>query len=528
MPIDFSNASLLSYNHEAQYFGDTSMRYRIVKNIEVEGYLLNLRNIVGVSGIVSGAKALSTSATDWQGFIINGVNFGTGIINSIEYEESNDVRLKKYKINLQIFDSGNINNFPTNGYFNNINYTDFYLIDNLSENVNWINTTNKKTYTHEISVKLLSNSISNSISKAKTIANNLFNTASNLTSLGGNYSYLSNYKPNYIEIYDEINGECSFTKTIDFLNTLNGDYSINKSYNFSRKEDGITTVTEHGEIRAQNQDYLTVLTNAFNSETGSAYTNCQAVYSNYSSNNEYTFSNHPIIQAVSIDKFNKSLTYDLTFTNNPNIYNGAYLEYQQVVTYEGDNIISTSEHGKIVGFGEQNSNKYNKAINLYNTSSGDIYARAKSVYDNFKTIFTLNDSNQFVLLNKKEIHSPYNGYLEYEYSYSNDTTATPNNDIRKVEITVNKQDIIKINRDITVFAYKEINQQSVSNIASEHSVSINLRGKRNTPLQTYLDYAINAIPAGVAADILTSVNYSLNPVQNSFTFNAQWAKIYEV
>ena len=51
--LDFLNATLLSYSHNSDFFGD-NFRYKTTKELSIEGYILDLSNTDGVSGIWSG------------------------------------------------------------------------------------------------------------------------------------------------------------------------------------------------------------------------------------------------------------------------------------------------------------------------------------------------------------------------------------------------------------------------------------------------------------------------------------------
>ena len=523
--INFNNAELLQYSQESQFFGENVMRYRVIKNIEVDGYLLDLSNTEGVFDIVSAQKAFASSANDWENFIINGIDFGAGIVNNYSFQEGNDVTKKRYKVSLTIYEDGNLNNLPTNGFYTGVDYTNFSYIDNLDENISWNNQIDQKSYVHEISVKILSNNRVNSINKAKAIASNLFSLAGNLTGLAGTYSNLSTYQPIYIEDYDELNASCSFSKTIDLLATTNGDYSINKSYRFTRGDDGISSVTEIGEIIALNPDYLNVLANAMITETAFSFANTTTIYNAYKSANEYNFSSQPIVRGTNLNKFDRTLNYEITFTNNPKTNSSYYLEYGITTNYEPGGIITTSENGKIIGFGPKGTSKYNLAVGGLSSVAGTVNSRLQNEYNNFKSKFDITYPGKFILSSKTEGHNPYAGFVEYNYNYTNDNTFN-NGAIIQSDVVISKQYVRPINTDFTVFQYKEINQLSISKDISIQSASVTLKGKRNTSMGTYLSYAKGLVPGDIKTNLISSARYSLDPYANKFNLTVEWIKIY--
>jgi hypothetical protein len=93
--IDFSNCSVFSYSHTSEFLGDI-IHYRTTKNLSIKGSVYALTNTEGVAPIWSGISGLVSSAIDYDSILLNGVDFGSGRINSISFTEGNDVRKKDY------------------------------------------------------------------------------------------------------------------------------------------------------------------------------------------------------------------------------------------------------------------------------------------------------------------------------------------------------------------------------------------------------------------------------------------------
>lgn len=528
MAINFNNASVMSYDSESNFFGDNIIRYRTTQNIDIEGYVLDLTNQSGVSGIISGIQALEVSANDWQNIVINGVNLGSGVINSINFDTTNGVRQDNYRISLSIFNTGSINNLPTNDLYNGIDYTNYRYVESLSEEITFSRDYYKDTYNHTVGAKILSTNKSGSITLAKTIAENLF-ISQNILNCIGNYSNIgNNIKPIYSESYDQLNAECNFTKRIDFYRNSSGNYSISKNYTYLRDEEGIANVTESAEIIALVPDYLNTLTTAFNTELLTSYTNCLDVFNAYKESNTYPLDNQAIVKGNSINRFARTLNYEITYTNNLKNNNGYFWEYTHSSDLSDNGLISTDENGTIIGRGHRVEDKYNNAINGYNIVLPNIESRSFAAYDRFIDFINLPNPNNFYLIASSENHAKHRGIINYGRKYSNDSTLVNDPFINQCLVTVNEGFQVPITSSYNLFNYKEIEQISANFEVAIKSVNITLRGKRNTTISYYLNYAKTIANQYTAnTNFITNVNYALNPFDNTFTLTVEWAKIIE-
>ena len=521
----FNNAELLSYSHQSNFFGGDVIRYRTTKQVEVQGYLLNLTNSSGVSGVVSGVAALELSANDWDNYIINGTNFGSGKITNISFEDNNDVRLKKYTASLDIQETGSLLNLPTGNSYSGITYNNYKFVDSLTETLDLERNFDKDVYTHNINIDVSTSDVTNSINIAKQIARNLFES-NNFNSYIGDYYGISGKKSIYQESYDKIKGSCSFNQTLELFANQSGNYSINKEYSYKREQNGVVTVSEKGDIKTAVEPFIDILTNAYQLESSNALTNCQAVFNAYKEGDTYALNTSEITKGTSLSRYEKMLSYEHVFSNDFSINSGYFWEYANDSSIDEKGTITTNEQGTIVGRGHRVDTKYANALAGWDIVDNNINTRTSNAYDRYRTFLTLPYST-YTILKKQESYLKHIGQITYNWDYSNDASLIVGDPyIVNSQLTVTEQDQIPLTNKFNIFNYGEIEQSTNNFIVSQKSVAIELRGKRNTPIDYYLTYAKSLILTGYKGDFLVDANYALAPFSNTFTLNASWGKVY--
>ena len=115
----FSNAQLLTYNHENKFLGDGEFRIGGVKQISIEAFIDSRPNIDGIHGNVDSSGVAETQeeiqkiilgAHDYEDIIVNNYNLGKGKILSVDFPASLDtletnVRFGKAIYEIQIIHS---------------------------------------------------------------------------------------------------------------------------------------------------------------------------------------------------------------------------------------------------------------------------------------------------------------------------------------------------------------------------------------------------------------------------------------
>ena len=115
--MNFNNATLLTYNKRFEFLGNTT-RFKSVKDLTVQGLLLDLTNSDGVSGIIAQLRVFQTDNDNWQDIVLNGYGFGKGIITKVDFSEGNDIRTKTYTVSISIPETGDFSSLTTGDYSN--------------------------------------------------------------------------------------------------------------------------------------------------------------------------------------------------------------------------------------------------------------------------------------------------------------------------------------------------------------------------------------------------------------------------
>lgn len=526
MAIDFGNCEILGYSHQNEFLGETTMRYKSVKSLSIEGYVTDLRRSEGVSGVWSGLQALEVSADDWTDIVLRNTSFGSGKITSINFSEGNDVKYKRYSVDVDIFELGNINNFCNTGVYLGINYTNFNYLTSLNESLSYTNNFDTEEYSHSIDLSVLSSNSGNSIGIARNIATNLYNS-SNILNVLGLYGSLSGKKVIYSEDHDDLNVSYSFNKSIILYKNSSGNYTINKNYVYTREENGVISVSEKGDIRALEEPYMDVLSSAFQSASGLTFINCQEIYDGYNSEDAYVLQNTPITKGVSIDRFAQVLNYEFVYSNNLNINSGMFFDYTHDCSLNEKGLVESNEEGNIVGFGHISDEKFNSAKLGYDSIKNQITGRTKDAYDRFRHFNSDLTNTNIFLINKDETFSIYNGQIKYKYNFLNDQNMlTGVLNLTRAQLVVKEGFRVPITQLFNIINHGELEQVSEADDVAERSVDITINGTRQATLSDYINYTKNIV-APYAGDFITSAQYSLNPFTNDFKATITFAKIYE-
>ncbi|MEI6297252.1 MAG: hypothetical protein WCO84_06485 [bacterium] len=526
----FNNSELLSYDHQSIFFGGDVIRYRTNKNLEVQGYLLNLTNSSGVSGILTGISALESLANDWDLMIINGYSFGSGRINNISFPNNDasesDVRKKKYSISLEIQETGSLNNLPTNDSYAGINFNNYKFVESLTETLSLTRNFEKDVYVHDIAAGVSTSNVTGSLNLAKQIARNLFES-NNFVSYLGNYYGISGTKSIYEESYDKIKGTCSFNQTTEYYANQSGNYSINKEYSYKREQDGVVTVSEKGMIKTKVEPYIDILSTAYQYEWPFAAQNCQDVFNAYAEPNVYPLNKTAITNGVTLSRYEKLLSYEQVYSNNLSINSGYFWEYSNDSSIDERGEVNTKEQGSVVGRGHRVDIRYNNALAAFPIVKSLIVSRNLDVFNRYNTFAALPYAN-FVLTKTQETYHQHVGDITYNYNFSNDVSlVTGDPYIIKSQVTFSKQEQLPLTNKFNVFNYGEIEQSTKNFIVSKQNVKVDLKGLRTTPVSYYLKYALDSVLPAYKGDFLTDVNYTISPFSNSFSLDATWGKIYE-
>ena len=539
MALNFTGANLLSQNRESLYFGDI-FRYAIRDSYSVNGFLTELSNASGVSGILTQISGQSKESIDYQIIVLNGSYFGLGKINSLTHTPGNDVRLKPYTCNFEIINSGNIFNLPSSDplysgvNISNSNYP-LHLINNFSEEFN-TNISDDGSYTETQNIRLQFNSggaigtVQSPISMAQQFAANLINSNPNVGFIDSTYSGWRR-QPGRRRRQESINlitNEISITETFKLLKGISGSYSINYVNALSVNENGITQVSERGRVQglspdAQNQYYASAYSGMLYEVNNFSYLRCNNLFNSFQLGAAYPLSSRRTRLGQSLNKFSDTVDYDVTFTNDPKINESYSWEYTQNIDRDSDACTySVSENGSIVGLSTDCSpgSRYSNALTAYSGVKTGIYNRTYSFYTGFS-----NFANPLKLIGQSENKSTFAGTIQYSFNYS-DNLLYSTSGVKKITIDVTDDHAVPGVNLFDIPNVKQIAQPNNIMTLSKRSLSLDIVGLRGTQLTGYLSTAINQInsyiPTGTDCYISNLGPYSFNPLKNNFSINTEW------
>jgi hypothetical protein len=518
--IDFSNANLLGLTQNSEFLGDSLVRYRTVQQFQIRGNIYSLSNMSGVSPVWSGISGLVVGATDFDSIIINGINFGNGRVTSLKFDESTDkdVQSKPYTAQLETYSTGDLSSVLS-GFYSGVDYSSFLQIKKLDETFVYNSNDNKKSYTHNVSLGLVSGQGAGSlVVTAQAIASNIF-THTNLTGFFGTYT--GQYKKYYTEVYNLHSNEFSWSEKVDFTN-VSGRYSHDFTQSLEVNENGITNIKEKGTIKGLILPIYESAQAGVEEQKALVYSRATGLFANYITNSEYPLFSMPLVQEYNINEFAGNIEYTLSFTNDPK-YTGEFLwSYTNKLSRDSQAVYTVSENGSVVGFGRRLIDKFDKATAGYNNISGGIELRCGQFYSG-----NTNETRPLHLTSSSINRSMYEGKIDYTRSYNNDASWLSTTGIKKVDVQISDDMPNYLTSKYSILGFKEIVQKS-SNLATQakRNIRVNSIGSRGTTLPTYLSDANGRIAnyTGFYNDTyVESVNYAISPISNNFDMNVTLA-----
>lgn len=525
MALIFPNVGLLGLSQESRFLG-AGFNYSNSKRLSINGLVTDLPAVFGITGVWTGSLGmLATIANNanFQPLILNGVNFGSGRIQSMAFSPEIDVKTKSYTAELVVQESGDLFNL-TGYYYSGINTAGWQYLNNFDENYQFQRKDNGGySYTHSANVQFSSGvGQLDAIMAAKALARSIF-TGSNL-----GYAFYSGFtnklgKRFMRESYDLIDNTCAFDETFDF-DSNSGDYSVTRTNAYQLGTDGVITVAENAQIRGIVDSTYQNALNALAGEMAGAYDRCNSVFGLYAPANPYPLISSPTVSNRTIDVFNNNLGYSVTFTNDITNYGAFTWDYTQQITY-ADNIARLTENGSVVGRGNR-TEAYSAALAGYaDTVKAGAPARAASFYSQWI------GSSYYFLDTQQVKWSPVKGAIEYSYNYSNEPVVVGTDGIKRIDTAIpNERPVYSYGR-FAIFNEKEIVQDEKQETEGSTTISVQLAGEKAVPLSVYLENAKTTVNAIVGSGynaydttgyFLNESTYSFNPNQNGANVNVHY------
>lgn len=516
MAFYFEHVQLLGYDHSPIFLG-AGLRYRVEKKLRIKGRLSSYTSYSGAQTIIDKETLVLDGAQDYQEVILNGISFGTGRVEGITFQGGTLVHAETYDYEITCFEEGDLST-AVSGVYSGLSWASPEDIESISESLSFeSNEQNDATYQHEISVQYLnSGSVTNRINLAKALATIFFNATSGLGAFLGSYSNISLARKVHSESFDLVGGACSFAESAVIPATASGNYSYNVSYSLTLGQDGYSNIEETCSIQGLTSPPYAGASAGLTALRSGAFTRCNVVY------NAYDFSNvalktTPIALGISTNKFTGDIVLKTAFSNDPKYNTTAIWVYSLDASKDSQGYWSVSEKGSVIGLGAFNSaQKYQAAEDFFTaTVSPNIASRCATFYQS--------SSGRSITLTKvgsSRSENRLQGALEYSVDYT-DNSLFSTGDIKRAEYQISTSRATHLAKTYSVFNFKEIVQSQKQSTPSEISFDATFRGKRGTPLSTYLTAAkafVNANLPGTTDRYISACDYSLSPETNAFSF----------
>lgn len=523
--MNLENARVLGLSRVNEFF-DSDFRFGTKTSYNIQGYLLDLNNQIGVSGVLEASEFFRTGLKDYQNIKINGENFGKGRVTNFSVDESDFVQYTTYNLAIEGFESGNLYNL-SGEYYSGLQelsseLTPSYLLESFSEDFDFQRSDDQFSYNHNVTIKFASgdNVIISPIDRAKSLATYIMtgnNPAFGFLDSQTSGIYTGNYKEFFTENYDKINNEVSISKNFQSLNP-SGEYSIALKHSLNRAENGVTSVTENAQIKSHVQPYKTFLLSAVNGEISNSFERSSGVYENYRVDNSYELKNQPISINKQFNFFAGDADYSIEYTNDPAIN----LNYTWVFAHQIDKngaFWNVTEDGEIKGLGNSSQQKFANAIDAFGSIKGGIAGRTKDFYE--ESIGT----NDIFLIEKRESKNAFNGEINYTEVYTDEPTRD-NDDLQYLEISIEDNFPVDYINTYQILGFGEIVQSINTTTLGQRNVNIQAIGKRGDSLNNILDVIKDRVNQNIPSgnDIfVANAGYNFNENERSLGLNVLWS-----
>ena len=522
--MNLENTRVLNLSRTNEFF-DSDFRFGSKVSYDIQGYLLDLGNSIGVSGVLGASEFFRTGLKDYQDIIINGDNFGKGRVLNFEVDESNFVQYTTYNLSIEGFESGNLYNLSGEFYegFSKLTseMTPSYLLEDFSEDFNFNRSDDTYSYTHSVNIKFASgdNVLISPIDRAKALATHIMTGSNPSFGFLDNQTsglYTGNFKVYFDENYDKINNTVSIVKKFNSLNP-SGDYSISMRHALNRQENGVTNVSENVDIKTHSLPKRTSLQNVMNNEISLSFSRASGVYSHHRSANSYELKSQPRAISKNLNFYEGVGDYSVEYTNDP-AFN---LNYTWVYTHQIDKngaFWNIEENGDIQGLGNSPQIKFLNASNGFDDIKTGIFYRTSGFYSN-----EVGD-NQIFLIEKTENKNQFNGTITYSNQYTDEPTRSIDG-LRKFEISIDDRLPLDYVNTYEILGFREMVQSINTTTIGQRNVNISALGQRESSMQEILEIirprVNNHIPSGQNI-FIADAGYSFNENEKSLNLNVLW------
>lgn len=536
MNISLDNPTILGITNNYS-FSQGGIALRQVQNISIEGILLSLNSITGVADIWNQIQDSST----FDGLInitINGVSYTNAKINSFDYNqgENQDVKSKPLRIEFEVYSEF--------GSSDNKDYLDSYVLQNIetiSDSFGLsLSEGNKKDYNHSFNLQYFNTTGSALVNASRTIAAGVLATNKYaLSMLGGGYS--NAYKRYYNETFDVYKGSYSLNETLSYLDDVSSNATKSLGYSVQLNNGGVISVKEEAEIQGLVDNKYTNALNLFNSTYNGAFGRCQTYLSDFSSELTpalTTLLDKPVSTTITRDEFLGKINYTIEFTNQPRLdpTNTVIIDNTIDFNKSEDGFIEFTENGAYTAYGPTSADnpstntKFLSALTKYTTDYSSVYASPTktNVVSLAQGLFTFGtSSNKYYILNTNVSYNITDGKITFNHKFSNKKLYDTSAPFKSITVERSEEDAVPSIQIFQVPGFgsaggKELAQYLQRATPIKQSINVNIKGKKDTKIATYIGKFNSYIPTIAKPGFLLSKNFSFNPVKNSFNGAAEW------
>lgn len=526
MQLIFDSAELMSLNHTLQYVGDYN--YRNEQSLDIQGVILE-NNFSGILPVWDEMRSMISGAVDFSEIIVQGFSLGSGILQSLSFDSSTDVRQKRYNASILIHQTGNLFNV-SGSYFSGLSDLQnqrLDLVNELSEEFSFTHDEdNVFTYNRNFSINLTSGIGVDTPSLAKSFAGIFFSGGAPIPFINSLYPsfYLQSGKKYYSETYDLIKGSYNFSEDFKFQDNDPFVWTFTHSAQF---QEFSSQVTENGYFEGIDSNNYETARQAFISNIASAYTRCNDVYNVYIGTG-CSLINTPVSQTINLNKFVGTVEYDITFSDRQDNLTGCAWERSTDYSKGNNGFYQITENGTIQGYGAKTFNpneQYLSALNCFSGISSGVAARISGEFIG-NTGFLSNCSSGVFLESESYTDSEYNGTIEYNFTYTNDPGYNTPSGIDYTGVTYTDTVPVALKSIHAIPNYKEVAAPVYRGNSSlgvfGNAITVAGSGDENS-IQALINTAQDLVLVPSGSDThLNAASYTFDPKNKTLTLNVDY------
>ena len=558
--INFNNSELLGYSHTCNYWGNIR-NYSNTQNYSLGGYVSGLTYSENISGVVGQIDEILKFTTGLSSIYVNGLSVGTGVVKSINFQESNDLLIRRYSASIEIplvagsgmfSNSGHVND--TGVYFQSYgeNLIDFFnsetgryikdfSLDQSSKKIG----KDKYTYSKSASFLIDVGFYEQYNAKPEVYAAQIFGAISR--SHGSEYRIFSGQYP---DLYKAGSGISQKNQTFDILN---GSFSYDESftyqlgipyiwiYNHSFGYDGtIAKVTEKGSVQSTAYSNITLPNSEIarfeaarlawiDIKTG-IQSRCSGFLTGYGSLNFLSgqkLSTYPANSSLTKNAIESTIEYSQSFSTSPFLKSGYVHTYENSIDYGQDGYLRVNENGSFKSLNNVNKSGMSEILNFYSEEGPSITGRISGLFNKAMSgyNYSCGMANTISEILKKETYNEYEPDIKYSLQFSSNPNYIPDAYCYSNDVKFNEDKSVDLYNYFPILNEKIYPQDANQIGRSSFSNKINLKAKTGVSISglTVKALGLTSPPTGDATDLyIQNYKYSYSPNSRGFALSLDY------